>query len=173
LNVLMAHNYSLPENLYCWGQDRGGTLIPLLSQIFIKPFGIPAYMAVSISNYLVLILGFWGFSTLFKDKRLLLLLALFWFFPYQRFLQIVVFPIGMGYSLLGFSILFIRSIDFQKNIYSHFPNILRLGIISFIWLLAVWCSDLAFVSLLTLLGTFFLYNRSYFSLFRKQKHMPL
>ncbi len=157
LNVLIAHTYHLPEDLYCWGQDRGGTLIPLISQIFIKPFGMPAYLAVSISNYLVLALGYWGFSKLIKDKRLLLLLALFWFFPYQRFLQLTVFPIGMGYSLLGFSILFLRKIDWKQSLFLHVPNLIRIGTITFIWLLAVWCSDLIFVSLLSLGATLLLF----------------
>lgn len=149
LNVLMAHSYELPHDLYCWGQDRGGTLIPLISQIFIKPFGISALWAVSISYYLVLGFGFLGFSTLFKNKKLLLLLALFWFFPYQRFSQLLVFPIGMGYSMLGFSIFFIRKINWKKRLLFHFPNLLRIGMIAIIWLLAVWCSDLVFISLIT------------------------
>ncbi len=164
LNVLIAHTYHLPEDLYCWGQDRGGTLIPLISQIFIKPFGMPAYLAVSISNYIVLTLGFWGFSKLIRDKKILLLLVLFWFFPYQRFLQLTVFPIGMGYSLLGFSILFLRKIDWKQSLILHLPNLIRMGTITFIWLLAVWCSDLIFVSLLTCGGTLLLY-----AVFKKPK----
>ncbi len=158
LNVLIANDYSLPHDLYCWGQDRGGTLIPLISQLFIKPFGIPAYVAVSLSSYLILTLGFIGFSTLLKDKRLLILLALFWFFPFQRFLQLNVFPIGMGYSLLGFSILFIRNIDFRTSLFRSLPNVIRIGIVGFIWLFAVWCSDLVFVTLITLLGTHLLFT---------------
>jgi hypothetical protein len=159
----MAHSYELPHDVYCWGQDRGGTLIPFISQIFIKPFGIPTLYAVSISYYLVLTLGFWGFSTLFKDKRLLLLLALFWFFPYQRFLQLVVFPIGMGYSLIGFSILFIRKLNWSRKLITYLPNLLRIGLIATIWLFAVWCSDLVFVSLITFGITALIYailNRS-------------
>ena len=68
LNILMAHYYKLPADFYCWGQDRGGTLIPLISQVFIKIFHFSALTSVSLSNYLILILGFLCFSSLFKTK---------------------------------------------------------------------------------------------------------
>lgn len=157
LNVLMAHEYQLPHDLYCWGQDRGGTLIPLISQVF-KAIGFGSIYAVSLSNYLILFLGFWGWSTLFKDNRIILLLALCWFLPYQRFLNITSFPIGMGYSLIGFSLVFIQKINWKENLLTHFPNWFRLGAIVIIWLLAVWCSDLVFITLIVLFGTKFLHD---------------
>ena len=39
LNIMMAHYYSLPEMWYCWGQDRGGTLIAMLGYFFCSVFG--------------------------------------------------------------------------------------------------------------------------------------
>jgi len=56
----LAYYYQLPQDIYCWGQDRGGTLIPLIAQIFIKLFGCSAVTAVSLSNYLLLIAGYLG-----------------------------------------------------------------------------------------------------------------
>jgi hypothetical protein len=38
LNILMAHYYHLPHDIYCWGQDRGGTLIPLEEHVTLPAF---------------------------------------------------------------------------------------------------------------------------------------
>lgn len=162
LNVLIAHDYSLPADVYCWDQDRGGTFIPLISQFFIKGFGMNALLSVSISNYLILTLGFIGFSQLLTKQRSILLLAIIWFFPYQRFIDINVFPIGMSYSLIGFSIIFILRINFQKHLVKFLPNLFYLGVIFGSWLAAVWVSDLIFISLIVfgLNGFFYiLFNR--------------
>lgn len=34
VTVLMIHYFKLPDDLYFWGQDRLGSLIPLLGQVF-------------------------------------------------------------------------------------------------------------------------------------------
>ena len=39
IQVLMIHNFQLPHDLYFWGQDRYGSLIPMLGQIFYKGLG--------------------------------------------------------------------------------------------------------------------------------------
>lgn len=106
---------------------------------------------------MVLLLGFWGFSTLFTNKKLIVLLALLYFFPYQRFLQINAFYIGMGYSMLGFSLLFIRKINWKNGLFTYLPNLVYTAIVSIVWLLAIWCSDLVFLTLVTFGGTLILY----------------
>src|SRR5690606_13236840 len=149
LNILMAHDYSLPETVYCWSQNRGGTFIPFLSQIFIWGFGINAIFAVSMSNYLILTFGFLGFSKLFKNKELMIPFALIWFFPYQRFIDITSFPIGMSYSLLGISLFFLLKIDIQKHLLKTISNLWRIIVSGIIWFCAVWVSDLTFISLIS------------------------
>lgn len=149
INVLIADTFSLPHDIYCWNQDRGGMLIPLIAHLIVKILSIKPIIAVSIANYLMLILGFIGFSKLFKHKTVVLLFALVWFFPYQRFIDLTSFPLGVSYSLLGFSILFIQKIDFKKHLVKDLKNFLLILIIAFIWLCAVWVSDLIFITLLT------------------------
>ncbi len=151
LNVLIANTYHLPHDIYCWGQDRGGTLIPLLSQPFIW-IGITPLLAVSLSNYFILFLGYYGFSKLFRHNFTKLLFAILWFLPFERFIYISSFPIGMSYSLIGFSVVFLLKIiqetDFEKKSFFHkYKNYLFLTII---WGIAVWVSDLAFLSILVL-----------------------
>ncbi len=148
LNVLMATEYKWGL-FYCWGQDRGGTLIPFLGFLLTKTFHLTPLLAVSISYYALLIAGFIGFGSQLKNKSLLVPFALAWFFPFQRFIEITSYPIGMSYCLLGFSLLFIKRIEFDK-IWS-FRNSVNIVVIQLIFLCSIWVSDLAFYSLLSIL----------------------
>ena len=157
LNVLMAHDYSLPDNFYCWGQDRGGTLIPLISQLFIKFFHCSAVMAVSFSNYLVLIIGYLGMSCLIKSNYYKLVLAIIWFFPFQRFIDFLRFPIGVQYSLLGVSVFLIRQLEKtegQKIVVKHV--VMSLFVMTSI--IMVWVSDLSIVTIALLMFVLSLYD---------------
>jgi hypothetical protein len=152
----MTFYYKLPQDLYCWGQDRGGTLIPLISQIFHKFLKISAVNSVSLSNYLILILGFIGFSSLFKNKFTKLLFAIIWFFPPIRFIDLTRFPLGMQYSLIGFSIFLINKINFtnKKLLFNH----ILLFLVIFILSISIWVSDLAIVSIIILGGILLVYQ---------------
>lgn len=147
LNVLMAHEYQLPRDFYCWGQDRGGTLIPFLSQPFVHWFNCSPLLAVSLSNYLVFSLGFIGFASLFKRNSTVILFAILWFLPFQRFVTINLFPIGMGYSLFGFSLLFLNQISFSKEAVRKIKIHLLCLTVLVIWLFAIWTSDLIWITL--------------------------
>lgn len=145
LNVLMTYYYDLPNDFYCWGQDRGGTFIPLISQIFHKILGFSAVLSVSFSNYLVLLIGYIGFSSLFKNKTTKLLFALLWFFPPIRFIDLTRFPIGVQYSLIGISIYFINRINFINKNWINNHLLLICSIISLS--ISIWVSDLAIVTI--------------------------
>lgn len=147
VNVLIADSFSLPHDIYWWGQDRLGSFIPLISQPFIW-LGISPIMAVSICNYLVITAGFIGFSKLFKQKRTIFLFALLWFFPYQRFIDINVFPLGLSYGLLGFSLLFLLKINYRESLRTK-ANLKNVILTAVIWFMAVWISDLMYITLLT------------------------
>jgi hypothetical protein len=150
LNILMTYYYELPRDLYCWGQDRGGTLIPFISQIFHRALGLSPVDAVSASNYLILILGYLGFASLFKSPTIRILFAVLWFMPSWRFIDLLRFPIGVQYSLVGFSLLLIRSIDFKRK--SKAINHLLLLAIVLTYTAAVWASDLAIVNIVIVLS---------------------
>jgi hypothetical protein len=152
LNILMAHYYRLPHDLYCWGQDRGGTLIPLLSQIFIKIFKLSDITSVSFSNYILLILGYIGFSSIIKSNFYKIIFAIIWFLPFQRFVDIVRYPIGMEYSLIGFSIFLITKFEKTNNLDLYKKHLLIISIIILL-ILSVWVSDLAIVTIGILLLT--------------------
>jgi len=157
LNILMAHYYKLPSDLYCWGQDRGGTLIPLISQFFIKIFKFSAITSVSLSNYLILILGYIGFSSLFKTKYSKLIFALIWFLPYERFIDILRFPIGVEYSLVGFAIFLINKLSLKDTFNIIKNNIILISIILTL-IISIWVSDLAIVTIVILIFILLIFN---------------
>lgn len=154
LNILMAHCYRLPENIYCWGQDRGGTLIPLLSQPFIA-LGCQPVDAVSLANYIILILGFLGFSSLIKSPYCRILFAIVWFLPSQRFVDINRFPLGVEYSLIGFAIWLITK--YEKATKAFTRNALLLSIVV-VLIASVWVSDMAIVTIVLLMMVLLVYD---------------
>lgn len=156
LNILMAHYYKLPHDLYCWGQDRGGTLIPLVSQIFIKIFHLSALTSVSLSNYILLLIGYLCFASLFKSCYSKILFGLIWFLPFQRFIDLLRFPIGVEYSLIALVIFLVTKLD-DKIIFKSVKNHLLILSIIFISILSIWVSDLAMVTIGLLLLILFIY----------------
>lgn len=153
LNILMAHYYDLPADIYCWGQDRLGSIIPLTAQFFMKVFGASAITAVSLSNYTILILGYIGFASLLKKPVSKLLFAVVWFLPYERFIDINRFTIGVEYSLIAFSIFLIRKVRFEGKGFFDLRNHVLLAGITLLLGLSIWASDLAIVTIFLLLFT--------------------
>jgi hypothetical protein len=100
INILMTPDYSLPNDFYAWGQDRGGTFIPFLAHIVYKTIHISPVSAVSLVHYAILILGFFAACSLLKTRLSRLFLALLWFFPPHHFIDFVLFPLGTQFSLL-------------------------------------------------------------------------
>lgn len=162
----MAFDYQIPPDFYCWGQDRGGTIIPLISQFFIHVLHLSPILSVSLSNYLLLTLGFIGFSKLFKQPFTILIFAVLWFFPYERFINILSFPIGMSYSLIGISIYFLDRLLHKKDL-THFSKHFHLLVSIGLWGLAIWTSDLAFFTVLLLVFTLLFYAKH-----QKIEHFP-
>ena len=158
LNILMAHYYKLPKDFYCWGQDRGGTLIPLLSQFFIKTFGCSALLSVSFSNYIILVLGFLGLSSLIKSRYYKIIFAIVWFLPFQRFIDITRFPIGVEYSLLGIAIFLISKIEDLPQTTNTLKKHVLLILTVLVLVVSVWVSDLSIVSIIILIFVLVLFN---------------
>ena len=155
LNVLMAVDYPWPETVYCWAQDRGGTLIPLISHVLIKVFNISPINATSLTGYFLIFIGFFCLARLIKSKFYRIILAVAWFFPFTRFVDLVRYPIALGYSLFA---LIIYLIDrYERNKDDKFEkHALPIAII-LLSTIAIWVSDLTIVSLVILLSVLLLF----------------
>jgi hypothetical protein len=156
IHILMANDFSIPDNLYFWGQDRLGSLIPLLSFIIVKLTGLSAITAVTFIQYIILFIGFLCISQLIKKTEIKILLAVLWFIPPLVFIDFILIAqaFGIQLSLLAISILLfnkLQSISIKAYRYHFFIFTLSVTLI-----LAVWVSDIAFFSsiLIALMGLF-------------------
>ena len=144
LNVMMTPGYTMPGDLYNWGQHHNGSLIPMLAHLLCIIYFFPPLLAVSVIHFLILIAGYWALSRLFKDRSLKLALALVWFFPSWHFLDHVLLAYGVQMSFIAFCIYFINR-AFAS--YSSRLNLLWLSLASFSFIASVWISDLAVLAL--------------------------
>ncbi len=151
VHILMTANFRFPHDLYFWGQDRLGSFIPLLGHLILKATGMTAVWAVSVSNYLVLIAGWFSISTLFTGKGTKLVLAMFWFLPPLNFLDFLMIaqPFGIEMSLLAISIFIYNKI---KRSQSVSKQILLTSLISIILIISLWVSDLTVISIALLIS---------------------
>jgi hypothetical protein len=160
IQVLMIHYFQLPHDLYFWGQDRYGSLIPLVGQVFNKGLGISPLTSESITHYLLLVAGFFAFASFFESKAVKLLFAIIWFFPPLRMADLLRLNLGEEYSLLAIGIFALNKL-YEKEILNYrLSHHLQLLGITLVFILAVWVSDLAIVpvSLILSLQVFTFFN---------------
>ncbi len=158
VSILMLHNFDIPKDLYYWGQDRYGSLVPLLGQPLLKVFDLPALTAESITHYLLLIVGFLGFATLFKSNLTKIVFAVVWFFPPMHMIDLLRNNLGLQYCLIGV-VAFALHYLFAKG---DNPSLRRKHLLLLTAtgssILSIWVSDLSIVSVLLLLAIFILLN---------------
>jgi len=167
VNVLMIHYFSLPHDLYFWGQDRMGSLVALIAQPLFQGLGLSAIASESIAHYFILLLGFLAFASFFKSYFLKIIFAIVWFFPPMRLIDVTQFSFGLHYSIIAIAcylLTFLKITKVQENGLSR-----HLILISVILLLiiAVWVSDMALISVF-LFGVIHL-----FYLIRERNKVPV
>jgi hypothetical protein len=153
VNILMAADFHLPGDLYFWGQDRAGSMIPLLASPLIRITGISPVIAVSLIHYFILVLGFSALASLMKGKMPVILLCMVWFLPPWHFQDFVVLLFGIQASFVAIGLYFLRKL-FGGGIVTLQPVWTGAFILSIIC--GIWVSDLVWVSglALILLGSF-------------------
>jgi hypothetical protein len=148
ITILMTPGFSAPGDLYFWGQNFAGNLVPFLAQLLCISYRFPPIMAVSVVYYIILAGGFLAVSTLFRSRLTKLFLALVWFFPSWYFLGHVTSIFGLQLSLL---VIGIYLLNLEKRSQSPNRQILWLSIACIIFILSVWVSDLSAVTVIFLL----------------------
>ncbi|HET6226140.1 MAG TPA: hypothetical protein VFF27_07655, partial [Bacteroidia bacterium] len=170
VTVLMIHYFKLPDHLYFWGQDRLGSIIPLLAQPLYHLLHLPLIVSESVVHYGILLLGFLSFASFFKSRYYKIIFALIWFFPPTRMLDITQYSFGIQYSMLGM-ICYLLSINekehIQNNKLRHHALLFLLMILA---IATIWVSDMTLVSIFIIgaVRLFFYFKANTFSsAFRK------
>ncbi len=84
VHIVMEQDLNLPEDLYYWGQNHLGSLLPIVSYFGVKIFSLSPIAAVSYVHYFLLLTGFLSFSSILSSNFSKLTLALVWFLPAAR-----------------------------------------------------------------------------------------
>ncbi len=146
VTILMVHYFKLPNDLYFWGQDRLGSLIPLLGQIPNKLFGLTPILSESLTHYTILFLGFLAFSTFIRSNYYKIIFAIIWFFPPMHLIDVTQFAFGIHYSLIAIVCYLINKLHQEQvlNNPGKYYSILSATILLII--VTIWVSDMAIVS---------------------------
>jgi hypothetical protein len=147
----MTHYFKLPQDLYFWGQDRVGSLIPLLGQVPFKLFNCSALLSEAIVHYFILLLGFLSFASFLKSYFLRVVFAIIWFFPPMRLIDVTQLPFGIHYSLIAIAIYLFNFYNREKIQNNLIFRHLILSTITIILIASVWVSDMAMISVFLLL----------------------
>lgn len=150
VNVLMLHYFKLPDDIYSWNQNRGGSIIPLIGQLFYKGLGLSSLWSESITHYIILILGYLSFSTLLKSNFSKTIFAIIWFFPILHFIGLVRYSFGIQYSLIGIGIYLINKYSgIQETTLEK--KLLVLTTIFIVFVSSVWVTESAIVTFLIII----------------------
>ena len=154
VNILMTPSFSLPHDIYFWGQDRSGNLIPMIAHAIYILSGWQPVVIVSIVHYLLLAAGFLALMRFVKSEYSRVILALVWFFPPWHFLEFLLILYGIQTSLVLISLNFLDR-SFTTRV--RWKCLAWLSASCFMFIVAVWVSDMALGSLLALILTALLY----------------
>jgi hypothetical protein len=149
--VLMIRDFHLPQDLYYWGANRGGALIPLIGQFFFQIVHLSAIESESVTRYLILVAGYLGLISLFRVRFTKIIFAIVWFLPPLRMVDVIKLGFGQQYALIGISIFFINHIYSQSIEKYHFKQYMYLFLITIFFILSIWVSDLAVVTVFIIL----------------------
>ncbi len=140
LAVLMSYDYHFPKDLYCWGQDRGGTLEMMIAHFFISFFHSGPLITSSVIHYLLLVAGLMSSFHFVRKPFFRLALIVAWFFPSHFFIEFVLYQFGVQFSLFMTGLYFL-----SKSINSEKRKSLFFSFSLFFMLLNVWVLDLGII----------------------------
>ncbi len=171
VTILMIHYFNLPDDFYFWGQDRMGSIIPLIGKVFCKLFNFSALTSESITHYLLLVLGFFSFSHFLKSNFLKVIFAIVWFFPPMRLIDVTQFSFGIHYSLIAMSCYLFDYYQKEKTQENFLLRHSLLLLITLLLISAIWVTEMAIVTVFLLISVQLLFflktNKFTFSIFKK------
>lgn len=172
VHILMAYDLRLPEDLYFWGQDRLGSLIPILTHALLQLLPVHPVLAIAWVQYAFLIGGYLAFASLLQRPLPKLILALIWFLPLRPFneLTAVAQPYGPQLALIGVALALINWLQRHSGAVGSVRRQVILFAITASLVLSIWVSDFSAFTTLILIGVLLLpvYWRLYRNLFQSK-----
>jgi hypothetical protein len=145
--VLMLHYFKLPHDLYFWGQSRYGAIVPLLGQVPFHLLGLSSLLSESLTHYLILIAGFFAFSSFIKSGFNRILFAVVWFLPPLFDTDLLRNVFGLQYSVIGILFFLINKYQPEYQLKSLLYRLPFYLVLEVVMITAFWVSDLALTSI--------------------------
>jgi hypothetical protein len=92
----MAKTFQLPRDFYYWGQNRLGSLLPMVASLFGRVFPVHTLYICSFVQYAFLFTGFYLISTQLKSPLLKIAICAVIFMPVNEYIYLV--ELGHPYS---------------------------------------------------------------------------
>jgi hypothetical protein len=149
VHVLMIQDFKWPADAYYWGQNRLGSILPLLGYIFYSVIKINPIILLFFINYCMLAAGWLIFSKYLKSDWAKLLFCLCLFFPHPTYFYII----QIGHPYQGQFLTIALSTIFLKDLYHKYESLekwtikdyLKLLSTIFTSLLAIWVSEFSLI----------------------------
>lgn len=141
----MAADFDFSNDWYYWGQNRLGSLLPLLASVFLKIIPVSPALMVSIVQYALLAGSFYLITYRINNHFIKIPLCIMWFFPLNFFFAHVL--IGQPYSaqffFLGLAVFVVDKWHSMPKT-SYLKNAIYLFFTGLFLFLSAWASDLSF-----------------------------
>ena len=150
VHVLMTESFSFRYDLYFWGQDRLGSLVPMMANVLYRTTGASPFWLTAIVKWLFLVIGCASFWSFIPNRFQRWVWTCLWFFPaYEMMYHLLPgHPYAEQMAMFGLSLLFFhRSVNassFSWNVHLF----LLFASTSF------WISDFSLIFYLVLIGLF-------------------
>jgi hypothetical protein len=141
LHPLMAEDLVLPEDMYIWGENRIGSLIPFLARPLVVAFGLSGMWAVSIVQYFLLALLVWIWYKRFNSPWLAVAFSAFLLIPAFSFHAIIMVshPLTVFVLVLTMNTMLFERVERQIDTGSY--RLRELYIWFFVVLISLWTTE--------------------------------
>jgi hypothetical protein len=162
IQALMASDLQLPADLYYWGQQRGGSIVPVLGHFLLKHTSLSALEAVSYAHYLILVIGYLSFASIFRSNLARLFFAIIWFLPPHPFgfLLMLGHPYAAQLSFLALAVALIQRLPRKQTVMHLILRHLMITSAVVCLFISVWASDFTLITLV-LLSVFTIFSLLY------------
>ena len=141
LHPLMAEDLVLPEDMYIWGENRIGSLIPFMARPLVLLFGISGMWAVSVVQYAILGWIIWMWRKRFHSAWLVVAFSAFVLVPAYSFHAIIMVshPLTVFVLFLTINLVLFERVESQINSGNY--RLTELYIWFFVVLISLWTTE--------------------------------
>jgi hypothetical protein len=151
VHVLMTESFSFRYDLYFWGQDRLGSLVPMVANIVYRISGISPFWLTALTKWFFLCVGCFSFWYFIPNRFQRWVWTCLWFFPaYEMMYHLLPgHPYAEQMAMFGLSLVFFKRWIQSSSSVWDLPLFLLFSILSF------WLSDFSLVFYAALFIGFF------------------